>query len=178
LVTILQIVPVWVTFGVPEQHLNEIRKGAAGRNLQVQAIDAGSGGVQATGFLDVIDNSVDAATGTIKLKARFENGSRALWPGQFVDVLLQLRTDRGALTVPNEALQDGPDGRYVWVLTPAGTAQMRFIQVARVQGSVAVISGGLSEGETVVTFGHLGVRDGAPLRVMDAAKTAAGQSGQ
>jgi len=178
LVTILQIVPVWVTFGVPEQHLNEIRKAAAGRNLQVQAIDAAGGGVQATGFLDVIDNSVDAATGTIKLKARFENGSRALWPGQFVDVLLQLRTDRAALTVPNEALQDGPDGRYVWVMTPGGAAQMRFVQVARAQGSVAVVAGGISEGETVVTFGQLGVRDGAPLRVMDAAKAAAGQAGQ
>ena len=178
LVTILQIVPVWVTFGVPEAHLNEIRKASSGRNLPVQVIDESGSGVQATGFLDVIDNTVDAATGTIKIKAKFENSSRSLWPGQFVNVLLQLRTDKASLTVPNQALQDGPDGRYVWVMTPSGTAQMRFVQLARVQGDLAVISQGLSEGETVVTFGQLGVRDGAPLRILDAAKAATGQAGQ
>ncbi len=178
LVTILQIVPVWVSFGVPEQHLNEIRKAASGRQLQVQVIEETGGAVQATGYLDVIDNTVDAATGTIKLKARFENNARALWPGQFVTVLARLRTDRGALTVPNTALQDGPDGRYVWVMTPGGTADMRFVQVARVQGSEAVLTGGLEDGETVVTFGQLGIRKGAPLRILDAGKATVGKASE
>jgi multidrug efflux system membrane fusion protein len=166
-VTILQIQPAWVSFGVPEGYLNEIRRAAAS-SPRVDVVDEAGGGVRATGRLDVIDNAVDAATGTIKLKARFENSSRELWPGQFVNVVMQLRTDRGVVTVPNAALQDGPEGRYVWVVSAEGKAQMRAVQVARVQGNTAVIAGGLNEGETVVTFGQLGVRDGTAVRILGA----------
>lgn len=168
LVTILQIVPAWVSFGVPEAYLNEIRRAAVSSQPRVDVVEESGGAVLATGRLDVIDNTVDTATGTIKLRARFENASRELWPGQFVNVVMQLRTDRGVVTAPNAALQDGPDGRYVWVVSAEGKARMRPVRVARVQGGTAVISGGLNEGETVVTFGQLGVRDGAAVRILEA----------
>lgn len=168
MVTILQTAPVWVSFAIPEAHLGSIRQESAGRRLPVRAFDD-AGGSQASGWLDVIDNAVDMATGTIKLKARFENAGRTLWPGQFVNVVMQLRTDHGALAVPNQALQDGPEGRYVWVVDQ-GMAKMRRVESARVQDGMAVVRDGLSEGETVITFGQLGVRDGVPVRILDAAR--------
>lgn len=167
-VTILEIEPVWVSFGVPEGYLNEIRRAAASSQPRVEVVDEPGGGARATGRLEVIDNAVDTATGTIKLKARFENSSRELWPGQFVNVVMQLRVDRGVVTVPDAAIEDGPEGRYIWVVSEGGKAQMRAVQVARVQEGTAVISGGVSEGETVVTFGQLGLRDGAAVRVLEA----------
>lgn len=167
LVTILQLAPVWVSFAVPEAHLSSIRRESAARRLPVQASEDG-GGPPSAGWLDVIDNAVDVTTGTIKLKARFDNASRTLWPGQFVNVVLRLKSDQGAITIPNQALQDGPDGRYVWVVEQ-GTARMRTVEAARAQGDWAVIAKGLSEGETVITFGQLGVREGSPVRILSAA---------
>lgn len=177
LVTIVQLQPVWAAFAAPERHLNEIRRAAQGSRLPVQAMDE-AGTARGAGTLDVIDNSVDTTTGTIKLKARFENRERTLWPGQFVNLSLHLRTDKGVLTVPGEALQDGPDGRYVWVMKDGGAASMRPVEVARSEGGMAVISKGLVEGETVVTFGQLGVREGTPLRVLEADGAGGGPAGR
>jgi multidrug efflux system membrane fusion protein len=173
LVTILQIAPIWVTFSVPEQHLSAIRKESASRKLPTLVIDEDTGQTLAAGALDVIDNTVDAATGTIRLKARFDNAARALWPGQFVNVLLQLRTDANALTVPDAAVQAGPEGRYVWIVTSDNKARMRPIEVARAHGNLTVIAKGLQEGETVITFGQLGVRDGVPVRILEGAAKSA-----
>jgi multidrug efflux system membrane fusion protein len=173
LVTILQIAPIWVTFSVPEQHLNAIRKEFAARKLSTLVISEDTGQTVASGVLDVIDNAVDTATGTIRLKARFDNAARALWPGQFVNVLLQLRTDTNALTVPDAAVQAGPEGRYVWIVTADNKAQMRPVEVARAHGNLSVIAKGLEAGETVITFGQLGVRDGVPVRILEAATKAA-----
>lgn len=170
LATILRIVPVRVSFGVPEAHLNEIRRAAASAQPRVDVVEEAGGRVRAAGRLDVIDNTVDATTGTIKLKARFENTARELWPGQFVNVVMQLRTDRGVVTVPNAALQDGPAGRYVWMVAGDGKAQVRPVQVARVQDNTAVVAGGLNGGETVVTFGQLGLRQGTTVRVLETAQ--------
>jgi len=157
LVTILQISPIFVTFGVPEKHLNQIR--AAGPGL---AVTTGSG---EAGRLDVIDNSVDPATGTIKLKAAFENTSRQLWPGQFSNVKLRLRTDSGVLVFPGTALQSGPKGTYVWVLRD-GVAEMRMITLERTVGEFSIVSQGVAEGDKVVTFGQLRITPGARLEVL------------
>jgi multidrug efflux system membrane fusion protein len=172
LVTVLQIVPIWVTFSVPEQHLASIRRESSARKLRTTVLDEQTGEPLAAGFLDVIDNAVDTATGTIRLKARFENTARALWPGQFANVLLELRTDAGALSVPDSAVQTGPDGRYVWTVTGGRQASMRRVEVARAHGGLAVIAKGLEEGETVITFGHLAVREGTPIRVLDGGQKA------
>jgi multidrug efflux system membrane fusion protein len=165
LVTLLQITPAWVVFSVPEQHLPEIRRAMAVSPLTVQATEEPSGRAIAQGVLEVIDNSVDATTGTIRLKARFANADRRLWPGEFANVMLRLRTEAGVMTVPNASIQSGPSGRYVWVVRADSTAELRPVEVARTQGDIAVITAGLSEGERVVTGGQLRVAEGAPLKI-------------
>jgi len=177
LVTLHQITPVYASFSVPEQFLGEIRRYAASADLPVEAIDETSGGKIASGRMEVIDNSVDVATGTIRLKAAFPNSDRRLWPGQFVNVRMLLRTDAGALTVPNAAVQTGPDGRYVWLVTPARTAEMRPVQVARTQGDLAVVSSGLAEGDTVITAGQLRVTKGVQLEFLKDVPASAAGSG-
>ena len=165
LMTIAQHSPMYVSFAVPEQHLNEIRKySAGGRKLVVDVLDEG-GTVTAHGALDVMDNTVDSTTGTIKLKALFPNKDRRLWPGQFVTVRMMLRVDTGALTVPNNAVQAGPDGRYVWVVRGDKTAELRPVTVLRTQGEFTVLGGGIQEGETVIISGQLRVAPNAPVRV-------------
>jgi multidrug efflux system membrane fusion protein len=158
LVTILQISPVFVTFAVPEKHLNDIRAAGLGLAATTTAGEAGR--------LEVIDNSVDAATGTIRLKAAFGNASRRLWPGQFTNVKLRLKTESGVLTVPDAAIQTGPAGNYVWV-SEGGVAQMRPVTIARTSSGLGVVSHGLAEGDRVVTFGQLRLTPGAKLRVID-----------
>jgi len=134
LVTILQVTPVFVTFSVPEKHLPSIR--GAGRGLRVATTDGD------TGTLEVIDNSVDASTGTIRLKARFENAARNLWPGQFTNVKLRLRMDAGALVFPEAALQTGPQGNYVWI-EKGGVAEMRMLAVERMSNGWCVVAKGV-----------------------------------
>ena len=165
LLTIAQHSPMYVSFAVPEQFLNEIRNySSGGRKLAVEALDE-SGSVMARGNLEVMDNAVDTTTGTIKLKALFPNRDRRLWPGQFVTVRLMLRVDSGALTVPTSAVQAGPDGRYVWVVTADQKAELRPVTAVRTQGDVTILGEGIQEGETVVLSGQLRVAPGVPLRV-------------
>ena len=166
LVHLLQITPAYVSFSVPEQFLSEIRGYAASAGLPVEAIDEASGRKIGSGRLDVIDNSVDVATGTIRLKAEFPNSDRRLWPGQFVNVRLLLRTDAGILTVPNAAVQSGPEGRYVWLVTADQTAEMRRVEVPRTQGDLAVVASGLADGDTVITAGQLRVTKGAKIEFL------------
>jgi multidrug efflux system membrane fusion protein len=158
LVTILQISPIFVTFAVPEKHLNHIR--AAGPGLAVTTT-AGE-----TGRLEVIDNSVDSTTGTIRLKAAFANAGRQLWPGQFTNVRLRLKTESGVLVFPDSALQTGPKGSFVWALVD-GKAEMRAVKVDRTAGGLCIVSEGVTEGERVVTFGQLRITPGAKLEVIN-----------
>jgi multidrug efflux system membrane fusion protein len=165
LLTIAQHSPMYVSFAVPEQYLNEIRKySSGGRKIAVDVVDE-NGRATAHGTLTVMDNAVDTTTGTIKLKALFPNQDRRLWPGQFVTVRMMLRVDEGALTVPNNAVQTGPDGRYVWVVRGDQTAEQRPVSALRTQEDITVLGAGIQEGETVVVSGQLRVAPNAPLRV-------------
>lgn len=165
LLTLSQHSPMYVSFAVPEQHLREIRSySSGGRGLVVEVIDE-QGNVQATGRLAVMDNSVDSTTGTIKLKALFPNQDRRLWPGQFVQVRMKLRVDSGALTVPGNAVQTGPEGPYVWVMRADSTAELRKVTAVRTYGGLALLGKEMQEGETVVISGQLRVAPGTPLRV-------------
>ncbi len=168
LVTILQISPVFVTFSVPEKYLGEIRR--AGPGLVATTAEGENG------RLEVIDNSVDTTTGTIRLKAAFDNAARRLWPGQFTSVKLTLKTEVGALVFPDAALQTGPQGTYVWVAA-SGVAEMRKVVVSRTQSGLCVAASGVSEGELVVTFGQLRVTPGAKLEILGSqgAEKAAGR---
>jgi membrane fusion protein, multidrug efflux system len=170
LVTLLQISPIYVSFGVPEQLLPEVQKYNASQPLQVQA---GIGdGKSVTGRLRFIDNSVDATTGTIKLKAEFPNSDRALWPGQFVNVEARLTLEHNRILVPSRTVQTGPQGKYVWVMnTGDNTVTMRPVQVLRNFQSPhaveeAVIGSGLQPGEMVISEGQMRLMPGAKVRVL------------
>lgn len=153
LVTIHQIQPIYVTFSVPEENLNAIR----GRNgkLPVTAAVPGESRPAGQGTLSFLDNSVDASTGTIRLKATFQNESMRYWPGQFVDVKLRLEDKPDSIVVPAGALQTGQQGNYVYVVRPDKSVELRVVTPGPRAGTMVAINQGLQIGETVVTEGQL-----------------------
>lgn len=178
MVTLLQMSPIYVTFGVPEQLLPEIRKHNAEHALEVAA--SAQGEKAESGVLKFIDNSVDASTGTIKLKAQFENADGALWPGEFVSVEARLEMERDRLVVPSRVIQTGPQGKYVWVFNPAdATVAMRPVEVVRLYKSAntqeeSVIGSGLKLGEQVISEGQMRLLPGAKVNLL----TQEGQVGE
>ena len=143
LVTILQVTPVYVSYAVPEKWIEEIRKYMRTGNLSVLATSEGSERSD-RGVLDSIDNSVDSTTGTIRLKAKFANNSLSLWPGGFANIVMTLRTERRALIIPVQAVQNRQEGPYVWIAKDNSTAELRPIKLSRTQGDVAVVESGVA----------------------------------
>ena len=176
LVIIHQVAPIFVNFAVPERHLAAVRRLSANRTLAVKAYPQDSPDRPASGTLAVIDNVVDTATGTIKLKAAFDNRDAMLWPGQFVTAVLTLDTLAGAATVPSEAVQAGPQGQYVYIVKADSTVEMRPVTVGTGFGRRLVIDKGVEPGETVVTDGHLRLSPGAHVKLVDADKLGVGKS--
>lgn len=172
LVVINRIVPAFVTFSVPEKHLDDIRRRNALHRLAVDATPRGDGGPKATGWLSVVDNTVDPQTGSIKLKATFDNPKAALWPGQFVDVLLMLDSNASATMVPSEAVQAGQQGPFVYVVKQDQTVEPRPVSPGRTIGGKSVIESGINPGETVVTDGQMLLYPGARIMVAPAQKSA------
>jgi multidrug efflux system membrane fusion protein len=161
LVVINQIAPMFVTFGVPERYLDAIvRQNSKGR-LAVEA-SAGESGETVRGVLTVIDNAVDPASGTIRLKGTFDNASGRLWPGQFVNVVLTLETQTATL-IPAEAVQAGQQGSFAYVVKPDQTVEPRPIEVGQAVGGKVVVSSGVMAGETVVTEGQSRLYPGAKI---------------
>jgi multidrug efflux system membrane fusion protein len=169
LVVINQIAPIFVSFGIPEEQLGEVRQHAQA-SLAVQASTDAEPNHIARGILKVIDNTVDTNTGTIRLKAVFDNTDHMLWPGQFVNVLLTLGTQSNATVVPSEAVQDGQRGQFIFVVKSDQTVESRPVTVARTIGRKAVIAKGVAPGETVVTDGQLLLFPGAKIRPVAAGK--------
>jgi multidrug efflux system membrane fusion protein len=167
LVTINQIEPVYVAFSVPEQDLAAIRKYLATGELHVEAVLA-PGGRPIDGKLTFLDNKVSTATGTILLKATFPNRDHALWPGQFVDVVMTLTTEKGRTVVPAPAVQTGQQGQFLFVVKDDGTAEMRPVTIARTFDHWAVIGTGVQPGETVVTDGQIRITPGAKVEIKNA----------
>lgn len=162
LVVINQVRPIYVNFAVPEQNLPEVRKYRAAGPLTVETLpDPGAPPVQ--GQLIFVDNAVDPSTGTIRLRAQFENADAALWPGQFVNVSLRLTEQVDAIVIPSPAVQNGPQGQYVYVVGPDLVAEVRKITVLRTDGERTIVATGLQKGERVVTRGQL--RLGSKTRV-------------
>jgi len=174
LVVIHQIAPIFVSFSVPEEHLPAIRRLSTNRKLEVRVTSQDDPGRAATGYLSVIDNEVDASTGTIHLKAAFENRDGLLWPGQFVTAVLTLDTIRNATVVPAETVQAGQRGQFVYVVKPDNTVEMRIVTVGRAFGNKMVIEKGVAPGDMVATDGQLFLYPGAKVRVVDAAKIGSG----
>ena len=166
LVVINQVKPIYATFAAPEQRLSEIRRHMADGPLEVAVRSADTHQMPlATGRLVFVDNAVDVSTGTIKLRAEFENLDLALWPGQFVNVALKLYDQTNAIVVPSVAVQTGPQGEFVFVLKPDATAEVREVKVARTEGDLTVIAEGLAKGERVVTRGQLRLAPGVKVVV-------------
>jgi membrane fusion protein, multidrug efflux system len=174
MVVINQMAPINVTFAVPGRLLDDIRKYQAAAPLRVDAAMGQPGGRQPSGHVTFIDNAVDQTTGTIKLKALFDNTSRELWPGEFVNVSLQLTTEPHAVVAPASAVQTSQNGPYVYVVQANRTVDMRSVSVARTTGVESVIARGLQPGETVVTDGQLRLTPGARVTIRDSAVAATG----
>jgi len=171
LVTITTSAPIYVTFAVPEKDLMRIRQYASSTSFATQVVIPGDEANPAFGKLSLVDNTVDAATGTVRLKATFQNDDRRLYPGQFVNVVLTLGIQSGAIVVPSQAVQIGQDKSYVYVVKTDSTAEMRVIKPGATADTMTVIEDGLKPGEQVVTDGQLRLVPGAKVQPK-------GQSGQ
>jgi multidrug efflux system membrane fusion protein len=174
LITISQLKPIFVSFTVPQEHLHKIHEKQAGGDLTVLAYGGDNKTQLSEGKLTVIDNAIDQPTGTIRLKGTFANTDERLWPGEFVNVRLILSVHKGAPTVPAQTVQDGPTGRYAYVIKEDNTVERRTVEVSAVQDGIAVITKGLSIGDRVVVDGQYRLTNGARVKVEAAAKGAAG----
>jgi multidrug efflux system membrane fusion protein len=166
-----QVHPLFVSFSVAEKHLPAIRAAQARGTLNVM-VSAPGDKQTATGKVVFIDNAVDPATGTLRMKAEIANADGRFAPGQFLAISMRLATLHNAVVAPAEAVQQGPDGAFVYVLTADGGAQMRKVEVAQVRDGQAAFSKGLASGETVVTDGHSRLTPGAQVKVKTPAKEA------
>lgn len=169
IVTLTQIHPIYVIFYLPEQNLETVRTAfKSGTPLEVAALDRTDSHPLANGgALQVIDNQIDVTTGTFKLRSQFPNVDGTLWPGQFVNVQLKVRTDAGGLVIPAQAVQRGPDGDYVYLLQADKTVQMQPVTVANEVGvSHVMISKGLAVGQQVVTEGQFRLKPGSKVQAL------------
>jgi multidrug efflux system membrane fusion protein len=164
LVTINQIHPILVRFAVPAASLQRIRQYAS-TTLPVSAHPASSPGSASSGMLSFVDNAIDTTTGTILLKGTFENKDGALWPGEFVTATLQLFQQQNAIVVPTQAVVEGQNGNFLFVINADSTATQRQITVDRAAGDVTIISQGVKPGEQVVTDGQLRLNTGTKVQI-------------
>jgi multidrug efflux system membrane fusion protein len=174
LITISQLKPIFVSFTVPQEHLHKIHEKQVGGDLTVLAYGGDNKTQLSEGKLTVIDNAIDQPTGTIRLKGTFANTDERLWPGEFVNVRLILSVHKGAPTVPAQTVQDGPNGRYAYVIKEDNTVERRTVEVSAVQDGIAVITKGLSIGDRVVVDGQYRLTNGARVKVEATAPGAAG----
>jgi membrane fusion protein, multidrug efflux system len=165
LVTVAQLQPIYLSFTLPQEQQHKLRDKQARAPLDVLAYGEDGKTPLATGKLTLIDNAVDQATGTIRLKATFDNADERLWPGEFINVRVVLNIRRGVPTVPAETVQQGPEGHYAYVIKDDGTVERRDVEVATVQDGIAVISRGLAAGEKIVVEGQYRLTQGARVRL-------------
>ena len=175
LVMITELKPIFVSFTLPQETLDDIQENNKKAPLVVRAFSGDGKKELAQGKLTLIDNMIDQATGTIHLKARFDNDDERLWPGEFVNLRLILSTHKGVATVPQQTVQVGPNGYYAYVIKPDNTVERRTVEVASMQDGLAVISKGLAAGEKVVVDGQYRLTEG--VRVNPTAAPAPGAAG-
>jgi multidrug efflux system membrane fusion protein len=172
MVVIKQLAPIRVAFAVPGQYLGDIRAGQARRPLAVVAKTAGDNPTTSNGEVSFIDNSVDPMTGTIRLKGTFANTDHRLWPGDLLQVTLELSVDPHAIVVPASAVQNGQQGQYVFLVGKDSTVSMQPVTVSRTSGNDAVLDSGIKAGDEVVTDGQLRLVPGARISVKQAGRGA------
>jgi multidrug efflux system membrane fusion protein len=174
IVVINQIQPIAVTFTVPQSEFHQLLELSNGftRPLLVQAFSQETGDLLDTGEVTIADNRVDAATGTVQLKAKFPNPRRRLWPGQFVNVRLTRQVLQNAIVVPSTAVNRGPNGLFAFVVGPDNHVVSRPIALVATEGTVAIVKSGVRPGEMVVTDGQMTLKNGSLVRVTQVAPIA------
>ncbi|KAA1179517.1 efflux RND transporter periplasmic adaptor subunit [Rhizobium tropici] len=165
IVTLSQIKPISVLFSIPQQQLARINAASAAGTLAVQAMGSDGQTVVDNGTLAVVDNQVDPTTGTVKLKANFPNDKLALWPGAFVNARLLVETLKGVTVIPSGAVQRGPNGTFVYIVSQGETVAMKPVKVRQQDDTQAVIADGISPGDKVVTTGFARLQDGSKVQI-------------
>jgi len=161
LVVVTQIKPIYVVFTIPETDIPRVRRAMSKGDLQVLAYDAADQKEIAQGALKLVDNQVDQTSGTVRLKAEFPNTDETLWPGQFVNAHLIVQTVENGIVVPNDAVQAGASGTFVYVVKPDNTVEVRPVTVTQTENNSSLIGSGLKAGEQVVTAGQSKLSPGA-----------------
>jgi multidrug efflux system membrane fusion protein len=177
MVVINQITPIRVTFGLPAMYLTQVRTQQAVSPLSTSARAAGSTDALSTGQVSFLDNAVDPQTGTLKVKGTFANTDRRLWPGELVEVSLQLSVARRAVVVPAAAVQNGQQGQYVYLVKSDRTVAFMPVQTSIRNGDDVVVTTGLKAGDEIVTDGQLGLTPGAKTQLKNASGSAAATAG-
>ena len=166
IVIITELRPISVLFTLPQQQLAQINKAlAASGSLKVEAFDANGKTTLDAGTLQVVDNQVDQATGTVRMKADFPNADQQLWPGQFVNVRVHIDTLKQVVVIPTPAVQRGPNGTFAYVVQADDLVALRPIKVSHQTGTDAVIESGIANSERVVTTGFARLKDGARVAI-------------
>jgi multidrug efflux system membrane fusion protein len=162
LVVVTAIDPISIVFSIPEDLLGDVRTAMSARALTVEVRSRDGANTLAEGTLQVVDNHIDGETASVRLRAQMENDARALWPQQLVQVRVLLETRQGALVVPDAAVQQGPEGPFVYVVQ-GETASVRAVVIERTSGQEVILRSGLSEGDQVVVEGQSRLREGATV---------------
>jgi membrane fusion protein, multidrug efflux system len=176
LVVIRSLSPVQVRFAVPEEYLAKVRERMAAGVLGVKVTPKGETGPVVEGPVTFLENTVDIATGTLSLKATFANEKTELWPGEAVDVVLVLDTDRRAVVAPEAAIAEGQEGKHAFVVE-GGKAKLRRVELVRTTPKLALVRSGLRPGDVVVTDGQIRLRDGTAVTVKAPAARKQGSGG-
>ena len=169
IVVVTQVQPITVIFTLPEESLPQINKAMGAGALPVAAVARDESTQLDSGTVQLVDNQIDQTTGTIRLKAVFPNTDNALWPGQYVNARVLVRTQQNALTVPPAALQRGPNGMFAYVIKEDSTVEVRPLQVGQENGDIAVVMSGLREGERVAITNQYRLEPGAHVRIVQPA---------
>ena len=165
LVNITRIKPIFVNFTVPQDVTDAIRRAQAAAPLTVMAFTADDKTQLSQGNLTLIDNQIDQTTGTLRLKATFENADERLWPGEFVNVRLVIDMRVAAVTVPERVIMQGPEGYYVYTVNPDNTVQRHAVEVAGMQDGLAVVTQGIASGDKVVVDGQYRLSEGSHVKI-------------
>jgi multidrug efflux system membrane fusion protein len=166
IVVVTQLKPIYIIFTAPQQALPAIQKAQAITPIKAVALGPDNVTGLAVGMVSAIDNQIDQTTGTVRLKAVFDNDNVKLWPGQFVNIRLTVDVISRATVVPSTAVQRGPNGAFVYVVNGDETVSLRTVSLGRQNESQAVVTSGLDVGEKVVTSGFTRLSDGAGIRIV------------
>jgi multidrug efflux system membrane fusion protein len=164
IVVVTQVQPITVIFTLPEEDLSAVGAALANGTVKVNTMARGGGPELDEGTLSLIDNQIDQGTGTLKLKALFKNAHNALWPGQYVDARVLVRTDRKAMTIPTAAVQLGPDGPYTFVVKNDSTVEIRPLKIGEESDGMTIVTTGLKLNERVVITNQYRLQAGTTVR--------------